>query len=611
MSESSDNATTKLAHVLFLDIVGYSKLPTDEQKQVSMRLKEIVRATPQVSRARTEDELITLSTGDGMALVFFDSPLAPVECAVAIQRELTPSDFKLRMGINSGLVQLVMDVNDKLNVAGGGINTAQRVMDCGDGGHILVSRRVADDLSQFRKWEPMLHDLGQVAVKHDVSVHVVNLYSDTVGNPALPQKFQEHRKRSNLPRNLAIAAGVLALLAAAAFVFMKFGPGQPTDTPPVARKHTEADVLVVFERKKQAWAERIFATQAPSGGIKSSPSDRDITHQAWATAQCMVGVLESGAKIDEYAPRIRRAFEYIEAERRTTPTEGWNLYDDENDIYTITEIAGWVTVAYIKSINATPAVWPESEQAQILARIERDLSSIVKRQDADGGFRPIIDEDPDFSRTYSTVIGLWAMLEARTSPTVQARVSGRYDENIRRAINWLMRTYKEKQGWVQNPNRMGQTARFDGLTAQTLFTLAHAAEIDAFAFVRNEHTYKLAQTEFVGNKQYASWSAGKDNSSIPDGDVRFLGTSFKAEGSTFLWFPWVVLELAELSTDETLPAATRDAATTLRLDILNANYDALESYVEIGNFSYIMAENLFAASHYVRQVGSISTEGAK
>lgn len=602
MSESSDNATTKLAHVLFMDIVGYSKLPTDEQKHVSTRLKEIVRGTRQVSRARGEDELISLSTGDGMALVFFDTPLTPVECAVAIDRELDPSEFKLRMGVHSGLVQLVVDVNDKLNVAGGGINTAQRVMDCGDGGHILVSRRVADDLAQFRKWEPMLHDLGEVTVKHGVSLNVANLYSSDIGNPELPSRFRERSAKPARSGKLAIAAGVIALLAVSVALIVKFAmPGvSPSETTRPAR--SESEFVAIFERKKAAWVERMFATQAPNGGIKASPSDRDITHQPWTTAQCMVAVLEADSNLDAHSADIRRAFEYIESERRSSPAEGWTLYGHERDIYTITEIAGWVSVAYTKALNSSTAIWPDNERTQILARIERDLASIVNRQERDGGFRPIIDEDPEYSRTYSTVIALWALLEARRSPHVYARTGNKYDENVRRGVNWLMRTYKEKQGWVQNPNRMGQTARFDGLTAQVLFTLAHAAEVDAFAYVRNEHTYKLAQTEFVGNKMYAGWSVSKDNSSIPDGDVSFPGTEFLAEGSTFLWFPWVLLQLAEMSTDETLPAPMRQEATALRLDILNANYDALETYVEIGNFSYITAENLFAASHYVRQM---------
>lgn len=607
MSESADYAITKLAHVLFMDIVGYSKLPTDEQQRAAMRLKEIVRATPQVAAARSEDELITLSTGDGMALVFFQSPLAPVECAVEISRQLKAQpDFELRMGINSGLVQLVVDVNEKLNVAGGGINAAQRVMDCGDGGHILVSRRVADDLSQFRKWQPLLHDLGEAKVKHDLSIHVFNLYSDEVGNSAVPAKLiKKGRKDRSFRLGYVAAAGagvaIIILLGAAYFLKDWMAAG----TLPTAGTRPESDFVALFDRKKDAWAERIMSSQAPSGGIKASPSDRDITHQAWATAQCMVAVLEAGSKLDVYAPRIKKAFEYIESERRTSPTEGWSLYGHEGDKYTITEVAGWVTIAHIKSLDSKVPIWTESERAGVLARIERDLVSIIKRQDSDGGFRPIIDEDPEYSRTYSTVIALWSLLEAHRSPAVYARVGTRYDENIRRTINWLMRTYKEKQGWVQNPNRMGQTARFDGLTAQTLFTLAHAAEIDTFAYVRNEHTYKLAQTEFVGNKQFASWSVAKDNSSIPDGDVRFPGTGFIAEGSTFLWFPWVLLELTEISTDQTLPAQIREEAAALRLQILNANYERLEDYVEIGNFSYIMAENLFCGAHYVKQMRSV------
>jgi class 3 adenylate cyclase len=603
MSESLDNATTKLAHVLFMDIVGYSILPTDEQNLVSTKLKEIVRATPQVSAARNEDELISLYTGDGIALVFFTTPLAPVECAVAISRALKQQpDVKLRMGIHSGLVQLIVDVNDKLNVAGGGINTAQRVMDCGDDGHILVSRRVADDLVQFRKWQPMLHDLGEARVKHDQSVHIVNLYSDEVGNPAMPAALRKagSAQRSSFWRNIAIGSAGLAVLLAAAVYFTQLR--QPAIDRPTARP--ESDFTSLFARKKDAWVERIFTSQAPSGGIKASPSDRDITHQTWATAQCLVAALEADAPVETYGSRIKRAFEYMESERRTAPTEGWSLYGHENDIYTITEIAAWVAIAKIRSVDAKTPVWSETERPKILSEIERELSSILKRQDSDGGFRPIIDEDPEYSRTYSTVMALWSLLEARRSPAASGRIGTRFDENIRRSINWLMRTYKEKQGWVHNPNRMGQTARFDGLTAQTLFVLAHAAEIDAFAYVRDAHTYKLAQTEFVGSKHLASSSVEKDNSSIPDGDVRFAGTEFVAEGSTFLWFPWVLVELAELSTDTTVPEALRKEATSLRLDILTANYERLENYVEIGNFSYILAENLFCAAHYIKQMGA-------
>ncbi|HVF48087.1 MAG TPA: hypothetical protein VNA17_11010 [Pyrinomonadaceae bacterium] len=608
MQESLDNATTKLAHVLFMDIVGYSKLPTDDQRRVSTRLKDIVRATPQVSGARNEDELISLYTGDGMALVFFGTPLMPVECAVEISRALKHNpDIGLRMGVHSGLVQLVMDVNDKLNVAGGGINTAQRVMDCGGDGHILISRRVADDLEQFRKWREMLHDLGETRVKHDQPIHVVNLYDDEVGNPELPCPFREksRERRSFSPVLIAAALGGLALAIAAAVGFLYFGGFRgPNEAPPVGLR-PESDFIAIFERKRDAWIERIFSAQAPSGGIKASPSDKDITHQGWATAQCVAAVLETGANIQPHVPKIRKAFEYIDSERRKTPTDGWSLYGNPNDIYTITEVGAWITLAYIKSVDARSPVWAETELPAVIDKIERELSLTVKRQDSDGGFRPIIDEDPDFSRTYSTAIALWSLIEARRSERTFSRVGNRYDENIRRAINWLMRTYREKQGWVQNPNRMGQTTRFDGLTAQTLYILSRAAGIDAFSYVSNEHTYKLAQSELVSHTDLAARSIEKDNSSIPDGDVRFTGTNFVAEGSTFLWFPWVLLELAVLSTDNSLPSASRDEAAKLRLEILNTNADRLDTYVEAGNFSYIMAENLFCVSAYLKQVTSV------
>ncbi len=602
MSDSSENATTRLAHVLFMDIVGYSKLPTDEQRQISTLLKQIVRATRPVSRASSEDDLISLYTGDGMALVFFETPFAPVECAVEIDAALKDqNDIKLRMGIHSGLVELIYDVNEKLNVAGGGINTAQRVMDCGDDGHILLSRRVADDLSQFRKWQAMLHDLGEARVKHDQSIHIVNLHSDTVGNPDLPLKFRENRdEKASRLRWIAIGAGFLILLAVAAFIFLR--PAAEATDKSAASARPESAFTEILERKRGEWIDRIFSAQAPNGGIKASPSDKEITVQTWATAQFAVAVIESGLMTEDHVAKIRKAFDFMETKRRNSPSEGWNIYGSDIDPYAITEIGGWVAIAYIKSVESKTPVWPENERPAIITRIERDLAAIVKRQDGDGGFRPIMDEDPDFSRTYSTTMALWSLIEARKSETIYARIGNRHDESIRRAINWLMRTYREKQGWVQNPNRMGQTRRFDGLTAQTLFVLSHADAIDAFSYVRNEHTYKLAQTEFIASRQFAGFSIEKDNSSIPDGDVRFPGTEFVAEGSTFLWFPWVIIELAELSSDEALPAPMRTDAAKLRLDVLNANAGRLENYVEEGNFSYILAENLFCMSHYLGQM---------
>ncbi|MGI9113955.1 MAG: adenylate/guanylate cyclase domain-containing protein [Chthoniobacterales bacterium] len=184
----------KIAHVLFLDIVGYSKLLIDEQRNLLELLNETVRQTDSFRAAEQTGRLVKLPTGDGMALVFYDSPEAPAECALEISRALKHiPTLPLRMGVHSGPVSGVVDAERRANVAGAGINIAQRVMDCGDAGHILISKRVADDLEHFARWRPYLHDLGDCEVKHAARVHIFNLYTDDAGNSAPPQKLRQKR----------------------------------------------------------------------------------------------------------------------------------------------------------------------------------------------------------------------------------------------------------------------------------------------------------------------------------------------------------------------------------------------------------------------------------
>src|SRR5438034_6371228 len=179
----------EIAHILFLDVVGYSKLLVNEQREVLQQLNEIVRGAPQFRKSTAAGKLIRIATGDGMALVFFQSPEEPVHCAMEIAKALkNHPHIRLRMGVHSGPVDQVTDVNDQTNVAGVGINFAQRVMDCGDAGHILVSQRVADDLAQDRLWQPLLHEIGEIEVKHGVKVHVVNLYNEELGNAQPPRR---------------------------------------------------------------------------------------------------------------------------------------------------------------------------------------------------------------------------------------------------------------------------------------------------------------------------------------------------------------------------------------------------------------------------------------
>src|SRR5437660_2914440 len=187
----ADDEKTKprleIAHVLFIDIVGYSKLLTDEQSEALQELNQIVRNTEAAREAEAAGQLIILPTGDGMAMVFTGSVEGPAECALEVSQALRAQPGQpVRMGIHSGPVQYIKDANARENVSGVGINIANRVMDCGDAGHILVSKRFADDLAQHRRWQRYLHELGDVEVKHGVVVSLVNLYAETIGNPVPP-----------------------------------------------------------------------------------------------------------------------------------------------------------------------------------------------------------------------------------------------------------------------------------------------------------------------------------------------------------------------------------------------------------------------------------------
>jgi TolB-like protein/Flp pilus assembly protein TadD len=221
-SASSPEVKFDIGHVLFIDIVGYSKLLINEQSQQIQKLKEIVRGTEQFRLAEAEGKLLRLPTGDGGALVFRTSPEAPVLCALEISKELKRHpELRVRMGIHSGPVNEITDLNEQGNIAGAGINIAQRVMDCGDAGHILLSKHVAEDLEQYPRWRAYLHELGECEVKHGMRVGVVNVYADQVGNPQLPKKFQALKKHRARVRWAEVAIALLVLTAiVAAFVFL-------------------------------------------------------------------------------------------------------------------------------------------------------------------------------------------------------------------------------------------------------------------------------------------------------------------------------------------------------------------------------------------------------
>jgi len=232
MAEIRKEIELEIAYVLFIDIVGYSKFLINEQRRQLETLNQIVRETEQFRKAEANNRLITVPTGDGMALVFYNTPEAPVECALEISRAIKEHpQLKLRMGVHSGPVSGVVDVSGRSNIAGAGINVAQRVMDCGDADHILLSRHVAEDLEQLGHWHKHLHNLGETEVKHGAQISVVNLYTSELGNPEVPQKFRQARHKAAAPalegtrspgRSWIIAAVVAVAVIAAALIAYQF-----------------------------------------------------------------------------------------------------------------------------------------------------------------------------------------------------------------------------------------------------------------------------------------------------------------------------------------------------------------------------------------------------
>jgi TolB-like protein/Tfp pilus assembly protein PilF len=254
-SEHSSDVKLEIGHVLFIDIVGYAKLLINEQSEQLQTLKQIVLGTEQFRLAKAEDKLLGLPTGDGGALVFRTSPEAPVLCALEIIKALkSQPELRVRMGIHSGPVNEITDLNEQANIAGAGINMAQRVMDCGDAGHILLSKHVAEDLEQYPRWRSLLHELGDCEVKHGVHVGLVNLYGDEIGNPEVPKKLQvfKHRARA---RWTAIATA-LALLVGIIAAFVIVSKRSPKSISTISEKSI---AVLPFENRSEDKANAYFA----------------------------------------------------------------------------------------------------------------------------------------------------------------------------------------------------------------------------------------------------------------------------------------------------------------------------------------------------------------
>ena len=355
-SEHSSDVKFEIGHVLLIDIVGYSKLLINEQSKQIQKLKQIVRGTEQFRIAEAEGKLLRLPTGDGGALVFRTSPEAPVRCAIEISKELKGHpELRVRMGIHSGPVNEITDLNEQANIAGAGINIAQRVMDCGDAGHILLSKRVADDLEQYPRWRPQLHDLGECEVKHGMRVGLVNLYGDEIGNPKVPNKLLVLQSQQARARWTAIAAALLLLAGVVgAFVVVSKKSARSTTTVP------EKSIAVLpFENRSEDKANAYFAdgiqdeilsTVAKIGDLKVISRTSTAKYKTRPENLRQVGeelgaatVLEGS--VQKAGDRVRVIVQLIDA---SSDNHIWSeTYDRElNDIFNVqSEIAQKVATA--------------------------------------------------------------------------------------------------------------------------------------------------------------------------------------------------------------------------------------------------------------------------
>src|SRR5215831_16931581 len=408
-SDTASEVKLEIGHVLFIDIVGYSQLLITQQSEQIETLRKIVRGTTQFRAAEAEGEVLRLPTGDGAALVFRTTPEAPVLCALEIAWELKKHpELRVRMGIHSGPVNAITDLNDQTNIAGAGINFAQRVMDCGDAGHILLSKHVADDLEHYPRWKPYLHSLGECEVKHGVRLDVINLYSDEFGNPKLPSKLQAARKHRANVRWAEVGAGLLALALIIGGVFYFARP------PTIAADANSIAVLPfvnMSDDKEQGYfsdgiSEELLNLLAKVPQLKvaartSSFSFKgkgveipEIARQLHVANVLEGSVRRSGEQLRITAQLIRAA-------------EGYHLWSETydrkmDDIFKIQdEIAGEVVKELkVKLLGAAPKVRTTDPKAYALYLQARELGRQFNSETyakSDALLRQVLEIDPHYA----------------------------------------------------------------------------------------------------------------------------------------------------------------------------------------------------------------------
>ena len=359
------------------------------------------------------------------------------------------------------------------------------------------------------------------------------------------------------------------------------------------------DPVPILTNEIPRWIDRIFENQeARDFGLRVEIARPELKTQVFLTAQGLKAVLASRRALAHHATPIRSAFDYIETSRRTRPMEGWGYWSASQQ--TLTEIGAWAALAYIESLQpgvlgaaSEQRLWNDQQTGEIVARVERELEQIAARQDATGGWGPIGEVRPSFTRTYSTIMALWSLIEADDVPVLGQRLGNRHHARIQNGIQWLLNRYDRQLGWVPNPNRVNQREQFPGLTAQVLFVLSRAEA--QYPVVRNHSAYKEAKIRFLADNELVKQPLSS-NTRLPDTDQHFdTADGFTAEGMTFLWFPWAAAVYGRLSNDPALSQKERHIAAA-RLFSLYSRFDDLFHLLETGP-TYVLAENLLCVSY--------------
>jgi adenylate cyclase len=439
-SELPADVKFEIGHVLFIDIVGYSKLLINEQSEQIQKLKEIVRGTEQVRLAEAEGKLLRLPTGDGGALVFRTTPEAPVLCALETARELRKHpELQVRMGIHSGPVNEVTDLNEQANITGAGVNIAQRVMDCGDAGHILVSRHVAEDLEHYPRWRSRLHDLGEIEVKHGLRIFVVNLYTGELGNSERPEKFKQ---RDRTPPGSRAPGKSIAVLPFENLSEEKantyFADGIQEEI--LIRLSRIADLKVISRTSTQCF--------------KSSPDNLPEIAKQLGVANILEGTVQKAAD------QVRVNVQLIDAEN---DSHVWaERYDRKlTDIFAVeTDIAEKIADALQAKLNGAerraissyPTKNTEAHELYLKGRYHWNKRSEEGLRRAVAFFKDALDKDPAFARAWAgladcyTVLGCWgfdAPHDSYPKAKTAAKEAIALDENLAEAHGSLAVTHKD------------------------------------------------------------------------------------------------------------------------------------------------------------------------